>query len=100
MKRFSLVTTFLITLLLSVVIQNTPIHAVQSNTNKNQSANQNAGQALEIAPPVLNLKADPGETIQAKISLRDVSTSSLLVKLKTPVMTKITLKLNGLPMGS
>ena len=41
--------------------------------------NQNAGQALEIAPPVLNLKADPGETIQAKISLRDVSTTSLLV---------------------
>ena len=43
------------------------------------SANQQAGQALEIAPPVLNLRADPGETIQAKISLRDVSSTSLLV---------------------
>lgn len=44
------------------------------------SPNQNVGQALEIAPPVLNLKADPGETIRANISLRDVSTSPLVVR--------------------
>ena len=40
---------------------------------------QEAGQALEIAPPVLNLTADPGETIQTKIALRDISSSSLFV---------------------
>lgn len=37
------------------------------------------GQALEIAPPVLNLTADPGQAIQANLSIRDVSTSSLIV---------------------
>lgn len=38
------------------------------------------GQALEIAPPVLNLKADPGETVKTTINLRDVSTSPLVVR--------------------
>ena len=38
-----------------------------------------SGQALEIAPPVINLTADPGQTITAQISLRDISTSSLIV---------------------
>lgn len=37
------------------------------------------GQALEIAPPVLNLTAKPGETIRTQIALRDVSTSKLKV---------------------
>lgn len=44
------------------------------------SPNQNVGQALEIAPPVLNLKADPGETIKTTINLRDVSSSALVVR--------------------
>lgn len=44
------------------------------------AANNTTGQALEIAPPVLNLKADPGETIKTVISLRDVSTSALVVR--------------------
>lgn len=39
----------------------------------------NSGQALEIAPPVVTLSADPGQTITAQISLRDVSSGSLLV---------------------
>ena len=38
-----------------------------------------AGQALEIGPPVINLSADPGSTVTAQISLRDVSASSLVV---------------------
>lgn len=38
-----------------------------------------SGQALEIAPPVMVLKADPGETIETKILLRDISTSNLVV---------------------
>lgn len=46
-----------------------------------QAAQQddNAGQALEIAPPVLNLTANPGETLKTQISLRDVSSGALLV---------------------
>lgn len=39
----------------------------------------NAGQALEIAPPVITLSANPGQTINTQISLRDVSTSKLIV---------------------
>lgn len=40
----------------------------------------NTGQALEIAPPVINLTANPGETIKTQISLRDVSSGKLIVK--------------------
>ncbi|MBP7760168.1 hypothetical protein KA093_00020 [Candidatus Saccharibacteria bacterium] len=40
----------------------------------------NTGQALEIAPPVLDIRGDPGEIVKAQISLRDVSPTSLLVK--------------------
>lgn len=39
-----------------------------------------SGQALEIGPPVINLSADPGTRVTARISIRDVSTSSLIVK--------------------
>ena len=44
------------------------------------SPNQNVGQALEIAPPVLNIRANPGEVVKTEISLRDVSTSPLVVR--------------------
>jgi hypothetical protein len=37
------------------------------------------GQALEIAPPVLNLTGDPGQVLKTQISLRDVSSGSLIV---------------------
>lgn len=43
------------------------------------NSGEGAGQALEIAPPVLNLTADPGQTINTQISLRDVSSSPLVV---------------------
>ena len=39
----------------------------------------NTGQALEIAPPVLTINADPGQTITNKISIRDVSGGDLIV---------------------
>jgi hypothetical protein len=45
-----------------------------------QSATNTGGQALEIGPPVLNLSGDPGQTIKATISLRDISSTSLIVK--------------------
>jgi hypothetical protein len=49
----------------------TPLHAV--------TAPSNSGQALEIGPPVINLSADPGTSVSAQISLRDVSNTNLLV---------------------
>jgi hypothetical protein len=39
-----------------------------------------AGEALEIAPPVLNIKANPGDIVKTTINLRDVSTSPLVVR--------------------
>ena len=38
------------------------------------------GQALEIAPPVLNISANPGQTVTTQIKLRDVSNGKLVVK--------------------
>lgn len=40
----------------------------------------NVGQALEIAPPVISLAANPGETVKTQIVLRDVSTTKLVVQ--------------------
>jgi hypothetical protein len=37
------------------------------------------GQALEIGPPILNLSANPGQTLKASVSLRDISGGSLIV---------------------
>lgn len=38
------------------------------------------GQALEIAPPVIYLSANPGQTVTTKIYLRDIIKSDLLVQ--------------------
>jgi len=43
------------------------------------AADANNGQALEIAPPVLILTADPGQTISAKITVRNISGGKLVV---------------------
>ncbi len=68
MKRIVLA-TILATLVFSGIIA--PVANAQSGTG--------GGQALEIGPPVLNLTADPGQVINASISIRDVSTVDLLV---------------------
>jgi hypothetical protein len=38
-----------------------------------------AGQALEIAPPLLNLSGNPGQVIKTQLNLRDISSGNLLV---------------------
>lgn len=38
-----------------------------------------SGQALEIAPPLVNLKADPGQTVKADIKIRDIAKTPLIV---------------------
>jgi len=40
---------------------------------------QNAGQALEIAPPVITLTLDPGQTATTQIYLRDIASTKLNV---------------------
>ena len=66
MKRIVL-TTFAVALVLSVAL------------TSNSWAADDPGQALEIAPPMLSLSGNPGETVNAKINIRDVSTSPLVV---------------------
>ncbi len=44
-----------------------------------QTNDSRIGQALEIAPPVAILKADPGQTVTAKINLRNVAKGKLVV---------------------
>ena len=75
MKRYtksSIIGISIFALVVSFITPASEALAVQSNDNT-------GGQALEIAPPVLNLSGNPGETIKSKISLRDVSSDSLLV---------------------
>jgi hypothetical protein len=72
MKSILRSTTLYLAVLLSVVTIAIPgAHAAP--------APDEVGQALEIAPPVLNLRGDPGATIRGTISLRDVSPTPLLV---------------------
>ena len=71
----TLTTTILSSLALVVAIA-LPARAV--TTTAGQPTNAPA-QALEIAPPIINLTGDPGQTINTEITLRDVSTSSLRV---------------------
>lgn len=73
MKQLATTTTLLA---LAFAVAISPVAgAVTSPAQQSPSA----GQALEIAPPVLQLAANPGEVIQTKIVLRDISSSSLLV---------------------
>lgn len=51
----------------------------QTTTKAPTQATPGSGQALEIGPPVLTLSGDPGQTVKANISLRDISPVKLVV---------------------
>src|SRR5687767_14527782 len=72
MRRLLRSTTLYLAVIMSVFTLAAPLaHAAP--------APDEVGQALEIAPPVLNLRGNPGETVRGTISLRDVSPTPLLV---------------------
>jgi len=50
--------------------------AAPAPKSSSQSA---AGQALEISPPVINLTANPGQILKVQLSLRDISSESIIV---------------------
>lgn len=69
--------------ILGILISSIALLAVASVTVAAQSQpapQQGNGQALEIAPPVLDIRGNPGETVEARISLRDISPVRLLVR--------------------
>lgn len=63
---------------LGLAILSMPSPALAATATKTVSPTS-SGQALEIAPPVITLTANPGQTVQLQISLRDISSGSLLV---------------------
>lgn len=73
MKRF-ITTTATLTLAFAVIVS-----PIAGAVTAPQQQSPSAGQALEIAPPVLQLKADPGEVIKTYISVRDIASTSLIV---------------------
>ena len=54
-----------------------PAAAARAATNP--PATPGSGQALEIAPPLIYLKVDPGQTATTQVLIRDVSSNSLNV---------------------
>lgn len=74
MKKTTILTITALSLLALLVGIFTPGLIARAQTITNEG-----GQALEIAPPVIILKVDPGQTIQTKIILRDVSNTKLIV---------------------
>lgn len=78
-KILNRITTYLslvaMVLVSSPVLWAAPASAATTPTPPTASA----GQALEIAPPVITLTANPGQTIKTQILLRDISSTNLIV---------------------
>jgi hypothetical protein len=75
------ITSLIIGLITLITPQLAAIPALAATPPPTSKTNNtpNSGQALEIAPPVINLTANPGQTIKTQIFLRDISSSSLIV---------------------
>lgn len=75
MKKLFRSTTLCLAAVLSIAASFAPLaNAATTPQNPNDT-----GQALEIAPPVVSLTANPGQTVNSQVSLRDVSTTKLVV---------------------
>ena len=73
MKKFLLFTTASISLVLLIAGS---VFAVTTGTTNTSGS----GQALEISPPVITLTVDPGQSVTTQISIRDISSTKLVVK--------------------
>ncbi|HET8709448.1 MAG TPA: hypothetical protein VFL85_04165, partial [Candidatus Saccharimonadales bacterium] len=56
-----------------------PAALAATSTIKSTPSAPGSGQALEISPPAITMSGNPGQTLRAQISLRDVSQGNLLV---------------------
>jgi len=61
----------IVSTLFGALVMLRPAYAVTSGTG--------TGQALEISPPVINIKANPGQTVKTQINLRDITSGKLIV---------------------
>jgi hypothetical protein len=76
-KLIYLITTVLSSAAMLLVWASHMASAAPAATNTAKPGD--AGQALEIAPPVIELKVNPGQTVTTQLSLRGVSKDKLLV---------------------
>ncbi|HUC86784.1 MAG TPA: hypothetical protein VMR75_00450 [Candidatus Saccharimonadales bacterium] len=58
---------------LAMLLPTLPAQAASSSTSSAP------GQGLEISPPVIELNANPGQTVNVKITLRDITSGPLIV---------------------
>jgi hypothetical protein len=73
MNKRTILTAIVLGSLFSFALSNySPVMAQTSSSN-------GTGQALEIAPPMITLTVDPGQTITTKINIRNISGGSLVV---------------------
>ncbi|MGH7156870.1 MAG: hypothetical protein ACREGG_02045 [Candidatus Saccharimonadales bacterium] len=81
-KILNLITTYLS--LAAIVLVSSPLFwSSPASAATTPPAATNSGQALEIAPPVITLTANPGQTLKTQILLRDISSSNLIVTSQT-----------------
>ncbi len=76
MKRRTNAVTALLALVMGYSVVALPVSALAATPAPSPSP---PGQALEIAPPVVTLSANPGQSITTQISLRDISSGNLSV---------------------
>ncbi len=74
-KRLFAVVAIDLSLIASVLSVTTPLAFAATTT----PTPTNTGQALEIAPPLITLTANPGQAVKAQIKLRDIASGKLLV---------------------
>jgi hypothetical protein len=80
MKKISLLLASLGTLFAVIFVAPPVTTAAPAPSTPAPTTNPaSVGQALEIAPPVVSVTADPGQTIRPLINIRNVSPSKLLV---------------------
>ena len=71
LNLFTIVTLGITSVLFGTVATLSPVHA--------ETKTGGTGQALEISPPVVNIKANPGQVVKTQINLRNISNGKLIV---------------------
>lgn len=75
-KRFIILFTVVI---YSLFLSTPAVYAAPAPAATTPNGTANNGQALEIAPPVIYLSVDPGQTVKTQILIRDISSGNLIV---------------------
>jgi hypothetical protein len=80
MKKLFYTTTLWITIAISSFFSVAPAFAATTTPAPTPvAAKGTGGQALEIAPPVITLNANPGQSVKVQIFLRNISSGNLVV---------------------